>query len=88
MTGTLELIYFNIRGRAEPIRLLPWRKDGESTELITFLENELLPKLEQLERAARSFLLALVARQRSSLTQAAADKLADAAKHETRRNAR
>ncbi len=47
-----------------------------------------IEKLEQLERAARSFLLALVERQKSSLTQAEADELADAAKHETRRNAR
>ena len=47
-----------------------------------------IEKLEQLERAARSFLLALVERQRSSLTQAEADELADAAKHETRRNVR
>ncbi len=47
-----------------------------------------IEKLEQLERAARSFLLALVERQRSSLTQADADELADAAKHETRRNVR
>ena len=47
-----------------------------------------IEKLEQLERAARSFLLALVERQRSSLTQAEADELADAAKHEARRNAR
>jgi len=47
-----------------------------------------IEKIEQLERAARSFLLALVERQRGSLTQAEADELADAAKHETRRNAR
>ncbi len=43
-----------------------------------------IEKLEQLERAARSHLLALVERQESSLSETEADELADEVKHKAR----
>jgi prevent-host-death family protein len=42
-------------------------------------------KLEQLERAARGHLLSLMARQRVSVSQSEADRIADEAKHKSRR---
>lgn len=47
-----------------------------------------IEKLEQLERAARSHLLSLFERQRSSLSEAEAEALSDVAKHQTRRSSR
>ncbi|HXV60274.1 MAG TPA: type II toxin-antitoxin system Phd/YefM family antitoxin [Vicinamibacteria bacterium] len=44
-----------------------------------------IEKLEQLERAARGHLLALMARQPGSISQSEADRIANEAKHESRR---
>ena len=45
-------------------------------------------KLEQLERAARGHLLSLMARQRGAISQSEADRVANEAKHESRRGTR
>jgi prevent-host-death family protein len=45
-------------------------------------------KLEQLERAARGHLHSLMARQKSSISQSDADRIADEAKHRSRRKKR
>jgi antitoxin (DNA-binding transcriptional repressor) of toxin-antitoxin stability system len=47
-----------------------------------------LEKLEQLERASRGHLLSLMARQRGAISQSEADRRANEAKHQSRRETR